>query len=150
MSFWARLHEGDHAQALLARLMSTYLYPNLFNRYPPFQIDGNFGVTAAIAEMLVQSHNGSSNFSRPCQAAWPTGSVKGLRARGGFEASLAWKDGKLPQRQHPLCPGQPLQAPLPGKVRDLCDLAGQDAINSTPSLSRGTPCENPPRPPCGG
>jgi alpha-L-fucosidase 2 len=118
VSFYARLLDGETAYKNLLTLLRKSTLKNLFDTHPPFQIDGNFGGTAGIAEMLVQSHRGFIQLLPAVPAAWGDGRFTGLRARGGFELDAAWRDGKIVELR--------VRSKAGGRLRLLDPFAGRD------------------------
>ena len=135
INLWARLHDGDHAHKMLRNLLRPgRTLPNLFDSCPPFQIDGNFGGTAGIAEMLLQSHLGDTRDGFEIEllpalpAAWPSGEVSGLRARGGFEVAMRWTEGQLLEAEILSTLGNPLRVRCGNKTVQQATKPGQRVL----------------------
>ncbi|MGC4767369.1 glycosyl hydrolase family 95 catalytic domain-containing protein [Micromonospora sp. DT44] len=135
INYWARLEDGARAYKLLKDLVRTdRLAPNMFDLHPPFQIDGNFGATSGVAEMLLHSHNGELHLLPALPSAWPTGQVAGLRGRGGYTVGVAWTSGQADEIS--------VRADRDGTVRLRARLFTgsftivDDADGSTPSTTR--------------
>ena len=135
---WARLLDGDHALKLIRDQIKPSIgesgqnggtYPNLFDAHPPFQIDGNFGCCAGIAEMLVQSHEGFIRLLPALPSEWKQGRVSGLRCRGGFEVEdLQWKDGEVERCNILSHRGGPLRILINGAVLEIQTHKGQKVV----------------------
>lgn len=126
ISFYARLKNGDKAFDHIINLLKKSTFNNLFDSHPPFQIDGNFGGTAGIAEMLIQSHQNFIELLPAIPSAWKDGEVRGLVARGGFVTDIKWKDGNVVSAKIHSRIGGPCKVKFGNKTVNLETVAGQD------------------------
>ena len=125
ISMWARLHDGNRAYKLLKEQIHSNFYRNLLSFHPPFQIDANFGYAAGVCEMLVQSQTGTIELLPALPDRWQTGSVTGLKARGGFVVDLSWENGKLLSAKIHSQKGAPCKVHYAGKHYELKIAKGQ-------------------------
>lgn len=151
VNWWARMHDGNHAYKILGAAFNYMdptqkketmggggTFPNLFDAHPPFQIDGNFGGTAGMTEMLLQSQNGEVELLPALPDAWPEGNISGIKARGNFEVSISWRSGKLQKAFIKSNDGGNcrLRTPIPIKV---VEVAAKPAQGVNPNMLNAKP-----------
>jgi alpha-L-fucosidase 2 len=128
INFYARFNMGDTALHHLNKLFEKSTHPNLLDDHPPFQIDGNFGATAGIAEMLLQSQNNYIELLPALPARWQSGYIKGLKARGNYEVEMHWNNGKLVNATVKSITGKPVEVKY-GEQKKVIQFKTANAIS---------------------
>ena len=135
-ALYARLHDGANAHSMFQHLFGT-LCPNLFGTHPPMQMDGNFGITGAVCEMLLQSHAGEISLLPALPAEWPEGKVTGLRARGNLTVNIEWKAGKVTNYQISSPTPQPVKVRVNGQTKTITAAPASCEVQSHPGSGTG-------------
>ena len=145
INLWARLQDGNHAYTIINNMLRGRIYPNLFDAHPPFQIDGNFGYTAGVAEMLMQSHDHAVHLLPALPDAWSEGEVSGLVSRGGYVIDMKWDGGRLDTATitSPLGGNLRLRSYVPLKGEGLMEAVGENPNPLFATVPVGQPVISP-------